>query len=554
MKKNLLIFALIAVMLISLVGCGGGKVQDSGSQSNGTEEGGEQVVDQGEKIVRINQHETPILDPAIGISNASAIAFVNIYDSLVFPTQDGVIPWLAESWQVSEDGKEYTFYLKKGVKFHDGSELLASDVVFSMKRLLTIGEGYAYLYKGIVEDVTAVDDYTVKFTLTKPFGPFVDSLCRLYILNEDVVMANKKDGDYGEFGDYGRDFLINGDAGSGPFMPVELVQQDYFYAKRFDDWHMGWDENAPEAFKIIYASEASTVRTMLENNQLEITDQWQTKESLEALSKLDGVEVTAYSTRLVQNVFYNTTLPPTDDLNFRKALSCLFDYDMIVNTIFVDSEINYGPVSNFTAGHVRTNRYEYNLEKAKEYLNQSKYKDNYQDYEVEFLVNSDFLDIEKLALAFQSAAKQVGINVKITKAPWVTIQERVSNPDTTPHTVSINSGPQYNEAGATLESGFHSKTAGTYENCHWYITDELDKEIEDALATVDRDERFKKYADLQNKIVDEICPAAWVADLTERVAYRADRLEWPAGEAYETGNVNAYLMGYPFFVPDMRIK
>lgn len=545
--KRCLSFILVLTMAITLlVGCGGSE------DISPTPTEGESNVPAGEKIIRITADSTPVIDPAVGISNSSSIAFVNLYDTLVFPTEDGVKPWLATDWEVNQEGTEYTFYLKEGVKFHDGSELLASDVVFTTKRLIDIGEGFAYIYSDIIKEVVAVDDYTVKFILNNPFGPFVDSLCRLYIVNEDLIMENLNDGAYGEYGDYGRDFLITNDAGSGPYMAKELVQQDYFYAVKFDDWHMGWDENAPESFKIIYGTEPSTVRTMLASKQLEISDMWQSTESLEALSKLEGIEIVPYSTRLVQNVYYNTSIEPTDDVNYRKALSCLFDYEMIVEDIFVDSKLNYGPVSSYTAGSTETTQYKYDLEKAKEYLSKSKYADNYQDYTIEFLVNSDVQDIEKIALAFQSAAKQVGINVEITKAPWVTIQERVSSPESTPHVTTINAGPQYNEAGATLESGFHSKTAGTYENCHWYLTDELDAEIEDALATVDRDERFAKYEKLQHKIVDEICPCAWIADLTERVAYQATYIEWPAAEAARSGELKAYLMGYPYFCPDMR--
>lgn len=550
MKKWVSFILVFIMVMVLIVGCG----RDSKEETVTSSESDDTALPAGEKIIRITADSTPVIDPAIGISNSSSIAFVNLYDTLVFPTEDGVKPWLATDWEVSDDGTEYTFYLKKGVKFHDGSELTASDVAFSAKRLITIGEGFAYLYSDIIKDVVAIDDYTVKFVLDHPFGPFVDSLCRLYILNEDLVMENIIEGPYGEYGDYGRDFLITNDAGSGPYMAKELVQQDYFYAVKFDDWHMGWEENAPESFKIIYGTEPSTVRTMLANKQLEISDMWQSTESLEALSKLEGIEIVPYSTRLVQNVFYNTTLAPTDDVNFRKALSCLFDYDMLVNDVFVDSKINYGPVSSYTAGSIKTNQYKYDLEKAKEYILKSKYADNYQDFTVEFLVNSDVQDIEKVALAFQAAAKQVGINVEITKAPWVTIQERVSNPESTPHVTTINSGPQYNEAGATLEAGFHSKTAGTYENCHWYLSDELDSEIENALATTDKDERFAKYAELQNKIVDQICPCAWIADLTERVAYQATYIEWPAAEAAKSGELKAYLMGYPYFFPDMRYK
>ena len=204
---------------------------------------------------------------------------------------------MAERWEVSEDGLTYTFYLKKGIKFHNGDELTASDVAFSMNRLLTIGEGYAYLFADSMGSVETPDDYTVVFHLKKTFGPFVSALVRLPILNEEQVMANKQDGPYGEFGDYGKAWLVSNDAGSGAYKAKELVQQDYFLAEKNDDWFVGWsNEYAPDGFKMMAITEASTVRTMVANKELDVTDQWQSTETLAALEKMDGVPPGPHST------------------------------------------------------------------------------------------------------------------------------------------------------------------------------------------------------------------------------------------------------------------
>jgi len=542
MKKALLVLMVLVMAMALLAGCGGGTTDEGTTPDEGTATTG------GEKIVRISVSGTPVLDPYASVSYSSTQATINLYEALVFPDGENVKGLLADSWEENADGTEYTFTLKQGVKFHSGNEVKASDVVFSVNRILTMGEGFAYLYNGVIKDVTAVDDYTVKFTLDHSFGPFVASLIRLAIMDEKTVMANIADGAYGEFGDYGRNWLLTNDAGSGPYMAKELVQQGYLYAVKFDGWHGTWEADAPDSFKFIDNTEATTIRTMMANKELEITDPWQSTENLNAMSKLDGVKIAAYSNKLTQYMHFNTKLAPTDDVNYRKALSCLIDYDMLINNIFVGSTKCAGPVNAGTAGHVQTTQYTYDLEKAKEYLAQSKYASNYQDYPIEMLVNSDVQDLEKVALAFQAAAQQVGIQVEITKAPWITIQERISTPESTPNLVSINAGPNYNEAGATLEATSHSKTTGTYENVDWLLDKDLDAQIEDALATPDQTERFQKYADLQNYIVDELCPAAYLADLAERVAYQTGYFEWPAGENGMSG-----LMGYHYYVPDMKI-
>lgn len=546
MKK--LISTILALCLCAMIPAGCGNQSDSAPSDN---------TGQHDSIVRITQDMTPLLDPSSNAGMSSSAAYLNLYDTLIFPKIDGEIePDLAESWESNADGSEYTFKLKKGVKFHDGSELLASDVAFTAKRMIAIGEGFAYLYSGIVKDVIADDDYTVTFKLNKPFGPFVSSLCRLYILNEDLVMANLADGPYGEYGDYGRAWLLQNDAGSGPYMATEMVQNDYFLASKFNDWHIGWEdrENAPEQFKIIYGTEAATLRTMMSTQTLEITDPWQTIESYNALDKLDGVELASFSNRLVQNLYFNCTKAPTDDVNFRKALACLIDYDTIIDVAFTGSEQPAGPVSKFTSGHVDCTQYPYDPEKAKEYLAESKYADNLADYPLEFLQITENAFMEKVALSLQAECKKLGITLEISKAPWTQVQERVSNPDTTPTICCINSGPSYNEAGATLESQFHSKTAGTYENVSWISSPELDARIEDALSTIDQTERYEKYAELQNYITDELCPTAWLADRVEHVAYQSGYLDFPAAEATRNGETVAYLMSYNYFMPDVSLS
>jgi len=111
------------------------------------EETGGQEAEGGIRKLRVTFSWPTFIDPAVGSDFSSSTALANLYDTLVFPNADGGIDaWLADSWEASEDGMTWTFKLKDGVKFHDGSDLTASDVAYSMNRLLEIGEGYAYLF------------------------------------------------------------------------------------------------------------------------------------------------------------------------------------------------------------------------------------------------------------------------------------------------------------------------------------------------------------------------------------------------------------------------
>jgi peptide/nickel transport system substrate-binding protein len=119
--------------------------------------------------------EPPNLDPTGGAAAAiDEVVYANIFEGLTRFAPDGsVIPGLAESWDISEDGLTYTFNLREGVTFHDGSAMTAEDVVFSLDRARAEDSTNAQkpLFAGI-ESVEAVDDTTVVVTLTAPDGAF----------------------------------------------------------------------------------------------------------------------------------------------------------------------------------------------------------------------------------------------------------------------------------------------------------------------------------------------------------------------------------------------
>ena len=413
-RKRIASVVLAASMAMALLsGCGGSAGSNSGSESEGA---GAAVSSGGgaeeESCIKIGVSGTPDLDPAIASTGSSLIAAINIYDTLVYPdenAEEGVVGRVAEDWTISEDGLTYTFNLKQGIKFHNGEELKASDVVYSMDRLLTIGEGYAYIFSNYIDpgSTVAVDDYTVEFHLKQAYGPFLNSLIRLFIVSEKEVKENTlASGNYGENGDYGREYLLTHDAGSGAYKAVELVQQDYFYAEWNPDWFMGWsNENAPKAFKQMAITEATTVRTMINNRELDITDTWQSVETLDALSKIDGVSIAKYSNGLEYNVYMNTQAAPLDDINFRRAVNCLIDYDTICNSILLDSTKAAGPVPAGVLGHVDTATFDYDVEQAKEYIAQSKYADNYADYPIEIVVNPAFSSIFAHIILFSSSKR-----------------------------------------------------------------------------------------------------------------------------------------------------
>ena len=133
------------------------------------------VVGAADRSLRIASGCPVLMGPAVGSDLTSCKLLVNLYDALVFTDKDtGLpVPSIAKSWEVTKEGDQWTFYLNEGIEFHDGTELTAEDVKFSLDRLNTIGEGFAFLFVDRVDSVEVVDKYIARFHLKVGIGPFL---------------------------------------------------------------------------------------------------------------------------------------------------------------------------------------------------------------------------------------------------------------------------------------------------------------------------------------------------------------------------------------------
>jgi len=479
------------------------------------------------------------IDPAVGSDYSSSASLVNLYDSLVYPDVNGdPLPHVATSWETSDDSLIWTFHLRDDVVFHDGTPLTAADVKYSMDRLTTIGEGYAFLFLGRLTSTNVVSDYTVQFKLSQPFGPFISTLYRLYIVNQKVVEGNiKSPGPYGDMGDYGKPFLLTNDAGSGPYTVEEFRLEEELVMKKSSNYWIEIDEDAPNELRFIGTTEAATVRTMMSRKELEIADQWQSQEALKALDAMEGVDIAAYSPGTEFYLMINTKIAPTDDIHFRKAMAWATDYKTVVEQIFPGAFQARGPVpQNLPGADPDSFQYHRDLDKAREELALSKYDPN--EYEVELHWIAEVPDEEKVALLFMSNMADIGINVKVVKVPWMTVVEEMGALETSPHIVSIFDSSHYPEAGSLLESRYHSDSAPTWEQNEWLLDETLDALIDEAINTVDRDVRFAKYKEAQQYITN-LCPTIFLFEQVEKHAYQASYVDWPTAR----GEVNP-VMGY----------
>ncbi|MGA2789587.1 MAG: ABC transporter substrate-binding protein [Candidatus Bathyarchaeia archaeon] len=492
-------------------------------------------------LLSMTESGTGQLDPAVGSDETSSVEFVNLYDTLVYPTATGgVTPDIATQWSGTPDSLTWTFTLRTGTTFHDGTPLTANDVVFSLNRMLTIGQGYSYLFTPYVSTVTAPDNYTVVITLKRPFGPFVNSLVRIYILNKQLVMSHvKTPGPYGANGDYGSDWLLTHDAGSGAYMVKEVSVNEYVLMEKYSNYWGQFVTNAPDEVKLYGTTEPATVKTMLSKGQIDITDRWQSSEAINDFSKMNNVTIVNIPTSAELYLMINTKKPPTDDIYVREAMTYAFDYQTGA-AVFPGSPVAAGPVPTVLPGHdPNAMPYTQDIAKAQALLKQSRYYGQFDKYPVVYHWIADVPDEEKVALLFADNMKAIGLPVNVVKIPWISVVAEMGNESSTPNVVSIFVEASYTEAGSILQQRYSSQSVGTWEQGEWLQNSTIDSMIANALATTDQTQRFQKYAQIQ-EVLMSMYPSIFVCNQVERRAYYAGYVDWYAAHAYVP------VLGYDF--------
>lgn len=501
-------------------------------------------------IVRYSTDWPLNIDPAVGSNDQDGVAMVNLYDPLVvLDTEENVIPHVAERWDISSDGLTYTFYLHPGIKFHEGSELTAEDVKFSMDRALRIGEGMAYLWLDNIQETEVIDKYTVVFHMKKSFGPFLVTLPIFYIVNKNLIMSNiEKPGSYGDMGDYGKKYASDYDVGSGPYMIKSYDRSVYLHMEKNPNYFLDIS-SAPDEFRMIAATESALLKTMMSRRELELTNMWLSSEAFTALDKIEGVGVVRWlNSGLMEYIYMNTKKPPLDDIHVRKALAWAFDYDTCVG-ITAGSVQARGPVPLTIPGSDPNSfQYHRDIEKAKEELKKSKYYGHFDEYPMECQWLSN-VSKQKAASILMASAYEIGLTVNVTETTWVLQMRDLETIETTPHFLTMAVLGAYPEAGALLKTRYHSITAGTWEQGEWLLDPALDKMIDDAIATVDENERYAKYIEITKYIVD-LCPTIYLIELPEAHAYQETYVDWPAarGEVFLSRKYNEcmrYIKVYP---------
>jgi peptide/nickel transport system substrate-binding protein len=483
----------------------------------------------------------PSLDPKNQSSNWEYVVADNVYDSLVYPDPSPEIlckPWLAESWEISSDAKTYTFHLKKGVKFHDGSEVTAEDVSFSMERQQRVGGAIAAYFKAIKPGATEViDKYTVTFHLEKPDPSFLASLFVFKVMNKKQILKYKEEGKFGEFGDYGEKWIDTHDAGSGPYKVVKRVHGDRLLLEKFEDYSLRkWSVNSIDKVSIYIIPEIVTIATKMRKGEIDLADWTLLPKTMKELEKIEGIKVYYDAIDTPWNLILNNKKSPLDDVYVRKAMAYAFDYETVIKHILVGGVRSQGPVPINVAGHnSKLLVYERDIKKAKDLIKKSKYSQKeLSKFELELAAVAGSERFVNIGLLAASNFKEIGLNIKVKEARWADICQHQAKPETAfPIAVFYQSGkiphPQQFLVFYTPEGwGTPYPPGGIY-----YENPEVTALIEKAKTASTIEKQFEYYGKAQEFIVDD-SPCLFLHNdlLPQPIWQYVKGYTMPAGAAY----------------------
>jgi peptide/nickel transport system substrate-binding protein len=445
------------------------------------------------------------LDPHAIFDVPSQVTMYNMYDNLYRYQHNPPVlkPWLAESYTVSDDGLTWTFKLRQGTTFHDGSELSANDVVYSFKRLLALGKAPSGAFRPVLkpEKVTALDTYTVQFTLNRPYAPFLSALPIVAIVNPRMVEAHV------EGGDWGTKWLSENEAGSGSYslVPGSYEPQVKASLSRFKEHFMGWRHNANpiDQVRLQNIRETNTRVLALIKGDIDATGTYLPTDQVERLNRVDSVVVREDTSMRLFLIRMHNQRPPFNNLNVRKCFSHAFNYDGFIKVILKNyASRNPAPIPNNLWGYPKdVQDYNFDLDKAKAYCDKARAEGVDLNREIELHFQQAQDQTVQAAQLFQSDMRKIGIKIKLVANLWPNMTAAAAKKDTTMdmwiHWVSTYFVDPENWIGQMYDSQFH----GTWKASAWYHNPDVDVLLRKARAETARDQRSKLYAQAAKQVV-----------------------------------------------------
>jgi peptide/nickel transport system substrate-binding protein len=477
------------------------------------------------------------LDPHAITDFGSMWMLDNTYDTLVrYKTREErgrvvgtaeVQPHLAESVEVSPDGKLYTFRLRRGVKFHSGDELTADAVKYSINRMLTIGLGPSTLIREYIDtnSTEVVDRSTVRIKLNKPAPFFLQLLAATNtgaIVNPKTVEAQGgiQPGKHNEW-------MSRNTDGTGPFKWGPWKAGESFELIANPDYWQGAPKLRRIVFRII--RDNSTQLLLLLRGELDIVYRLPPDMTQQLIGNPDIVINREGGIGLHQ-VYMNNKLKPFDNQKVRQAMLYAIDpYAINRTAAFGFATVAKSAIPPALEGYTPDLwPYKIDLDKAKSLLTEAGYPNGFK---TEIYFNAGNTEREQTAIAVQARLKKIGVEAEVRQIPWPTFVQNFQE----------GKMPMFALSGLALPiveqymiNNFHSKSHGARGNYSFYTNHEVDGVINQLLVTQDPARRRQMIRRIQQVVIDE-APSAWIYTSMLLYAQRKWVKDWvlyPSGNWY----------------------
>lgn len=411
MKKRLLAALLCGTLMMSLAGCGQG--DEGASASKETTVGSGASTEAKDELVFVNYRDIRDLNPHLYAGEMYAQSM--LYDTLISNTEDGYVGCLAEDWSISEDGRIYTFNIRDGVKFSDGTLCDANAILANFNAILENRDRHTWLeMMNLLVGVSAPDDDTFVIEMSEPYYPMLTELSCIRpfaMISPDCMKdGSTKDG-------------VNGYIGTGPYVLTDFVTDEYAVFERNENY---WGE-APAIRKItVKVIPDNQTRIMaLENNEIDLIFG---KNMLDADAISQYVDSDKFTVGLsdptsTRHIVLNTTHEILKDVAVRKALQLATNREAISAGIFYGLEPAADTLYSPTVPYcdIELEPYAYDIVEAGRLLDEAgwnagsdgiRVRDG-EKLELDLLYNSDSVTEKTIAEYLQSEYLKLGITMTI---------------------------------------------------------------------------------------------------------------------------------------------
>jgi peptide/nickel transport system substrate-binding protein len=445
-----------------------------------------------EQLIVLTGTDASTFDPHFSTDSATELFNKNMYGNLTrFNVEMQIEPNLALSWSTSDDGLQWTFNLRPGVTFHDGTKFTAHDVKASFERILDPGTGSPRRSVLIaIREVEVKDDLTVVLHTHRPAGALLQQLAHPVgaIISRAALET------------YGRDLARN-PVGSGPFRFREWRLGEEIVMERFEDYHGGAPMVQTVRFRVV--PEDSVRAMLLQAGQADIA-LWLPVSEVKRLSGYDFIESLEVVSVMTHYYALNCTRPGLDDVRVRKALNYALDMDLIVDHILEgQGEVADAPLSKLTWGYSPIRKYPYDLEKAKALLAEAGYPDG-----IEFVlwhsVGRYLMDVQ-INENVQAQWALAGINVRLRPWEFQALMQAVM--EGVHDMVYLGWSPSTGDADQALYATLHGSQWVPQSNRALYRNDRVDYLLDAARIEINPVARHEMYREAMTIIKEE---APWV--------------------------------------------